>query len=159
MSSPLPLLVDVRRTAEAAARSDLERARAAHVAADAEEARLLGVLRAAKAALRKEERRPSSAPRTVAQAQTRERYRERLQAAVDQAALALGQHRAGAQEDALAAEDRARAAHETARVALAAAEQLAARADAAAAKLAERRAEAAATDRANAAYVRRRGRP
>jgi hypothetical protein len=159
MTSPLHSLLDLRRDAEQAARVTLEEAIAARVEEDEEQARLVGCWRVARAKLLREERCRSSTPKTVAQAQARERYRERLAAEATGAALSAEEHLEGELATARRAESEARLAYEAARVALEAAAKLQERADAEAAKRAERRVEEAAGDHANAAFVKSRNRP
>jgi flagellar biosynthesis chaperone FliJ len=159
MTSPLHSLLDLRFDAEQAARLNLEDAIAARVKEDEEQARLVESWRLARAKLLREESRGEHAPKSAAQAQTRERYRERLEEEATGAALSAEEHLEGALACARRAESEARAAYEAARVALEAAAKLQERADAEAAKLVERRDEEAAGDHATAAFVRNRNRP
>jgi len=159
MADPLKSLLDMWREAERAARIKLEEAVAARTKADEEETRLRQALRVAKVAWTLENRSPRAAPKNAAEAQARERYRERLAGEARRAAQELEAHAAGARADAVHAEEAARAAYEEASKQLEAALKLEERADAEAAKRAERRAEDAAADHANAAHVRRREEP
>jgi hypothetical protein len=159
MRSPLHSLLDLRRDAEQAARVTLEEAIAARVEEDEEQARLVGCWRVARAKLLREESRGEHAPKSAAEAQTRERYRERLVAEAKQANVCAEEHLEGELATARRAESEARLAYEAARVALEAAAKLQERADAEAAKRAERRVEEAAGDHANAAFVKSRNRP
>lgn len=153
MTSPLDVMIELRRKAERTARADLERATAARIAADEREACLVEVLRAAMTTLRRTETRRLSGPTSAAQAQTRERYRARLQAEAARATQAVEQHRRGDQAAARSAEDEARATYAAAHAALAAVQKLALRATVKLARRANRQAEDAASDRA--AHVQR----
>ena len=159
MTSPLHSLLDLRFDAEQAARLNLEDAIVARVKEDKEQACLVESWRLARAKLLREDRRRSPAPKTGAQALTRERYRERLEEEATRAYLGAEEHIEGALASARRAESEARAAYEAARVALEAAAKLQERADAEAAKLVERRDEEAVGDHAAAAFVKSRNRP
>jgi hypothetical protein len=153
MASPFTSLLDLRQKAEKQAAGILDRAVAARAAEEAEQNRLVTRWRQALTALDDEGERLAFPP-TGAQAMTRDRYRAGLRADVARAARGAEVHRLGALAAALRAEGDARASLEQAHAAAAAIARLLAREQAEAARQAEHRAEDAASDLANAAFLR-----
>jgi flagellar biosynthesis chaperone FliJ len=149
-------LLNLRRDAEDTARQTLARAVAAHVREEDEQARLLRACEAARAIFKSEEARLSAAPAPTngAEANSRERYRQRLRAEVTRLAGIAENHRNTVLAATSAGETEARQALEQAHREREAVEKLKQRADAEEKKLAERRAENAASDLAQAAFVR-----
>jgi flagellar biosynthesis chaperone FliJ len=150
-------LLNLRRDVEDTARQALDRAAAARVREEAEQARLLEAWEAARARLKKETARLSAepAPTNGAEANSRERYRQRLRAEVTRLAGIAEKHRNTVLAAAIAGETEARRAFEQAHRERETVEKLKQRADAEDKKIAERRAEDAASDLAQAAFVRR----
>jgi flagellar biosynthesis chaperone FliJ len=150
-------LLNLRRDAEDTARQTLDRAVAARVREEAEQARLLEAWEAARAIFKSEAARLSAepAPSNGAEANSREGYRLRLRAEVTRLAGIAENHRNTVLAAASAGETGARQAFEQAHREREAVEKLKQRSDAEDKKLAERRAEDAASDMAQAAFVRR----
>jgi len=105
MSSSLQTLLELRRDAERAARVHLERAIAARVKEEAAQGRLVEAWRAARAALLRSRGQPRPLRETLALAQARARYQERLASAVTRAAAQRDAQRASALARASRAED------------------------------------------------------
>ena len=153
----LQTLLDLRRNAESDARVALDRAIAARAKEEEEQARLVAMWRAACGALDEEVARRAAgpAPTRAAEARTRSLYRDRLHDEASARARCAENHRTSAFSAALAAEDEARACYEEAHKACQAVEKLKERAEAEEKRAAERKAESAAGDLAQAAYFKR----
>ncbi len=150
-------LLNFRRDAEDTAKQVLGRAVAARVREEDEQARLVQACQPARATCKSEEARLSAepAPTNGAEANSRERYRQRLRAEVTRLVGIAENHRNTALAAAIAVETEARQAFERAHREREAVEKLKQRADAEDKKLAERRAEDAASDLSQAAFMRR----
>jgi|GEM_PF-2924934 hypothetical protein len=157
MASNLAVLLSLRRSAEEEAQKALGQAVAACLRADEEQQRLDAAAEQARRALEEETKRCAAAPvpAVVADGLHRERYRQRLTAALARAAKRAAHHRQGPLDQAQAAEEAAAAHFRQTRQEHQALERLSASKEADQHKLAERRAEDAAGDRANASQRRR----
>jgi flagellar biosynthesis chaperone FliJ len=157
MAFQLQTLLDLRRNAESEARVAFDRAIAAHAKEKEEQARLVAIGRAACGALDEEVARRAAgpAPTTAAEARTRALFHDRLHEEASTRARCAENHRASALAAALAAEDEARTCYEEAHKACQAVEKLKDHAEAEEKKDAERKAEIAAGDLAQAAYFKR----
>lgn len=156
MAFQLQSLLDLRRNAESEARGAFDRAIAVRVREEEEQARLLARWKAACGAFDEELVKRAAAPATAAEARTRALYRERLHEKAAARARDAEDHRASPLATAQAAEEAARAAYEEAHQACQAVEKLKEHAEAEEQSIAERQAEDAAGDLAQAAYFKRR---
>jgi hypothetical protein len=157
MASNLAVLLNLRRDAEMEATRTLGQTIAARQRAEDEQQRLESAAEQARRALDLEskQRRAAPAPAVVADGLVRERYRQRLAAALARAAGRVAQHREGPLAQAQAAE--AAAAARVCQVAQErqAIEKLKARQEADQEKQAERRAEDAVSDWVHSSEGRR----
>ena len=157
MAFRLQSLLALRRNAESEAKGAFDRAIAARVMEVEEQSRLVAMWRAACDAHGEELARQAAAPAptTAAEARTRALYRERLQEDASARARSAENHRASALAAALADEDKARATYEETHKACQAVEKLKEHAEAEEQRIAERQAENAAGDLAQAVYFKR----
>jgi hypothetical protein len=148
MASNLAVLLNLRRAAEEEAQEARAVAVAARLRAEAEQQRLDSAAERARHALEQEtkQRASATAPAVVADGLLRERYRQRLSAALARAAGKAAQHRLGPLELARTAEHAAAARVRQAGQERQAVEKLRARQQADQHKQTERRAEDAVGD-------------
>jgi hypothetical protein len=160
MASNLAVLLNLRRAAEKEAQKAQAEAVAARLRAEEEQQRLDSAAEQARHALEHEtkQRAAATAPEVVADALLRERYRQRLGAALERAAGKAAQHRQGPLDQAKAAENTATARVRQARQERQAIEKLMARQEADQRKHAQRRAEDAAGDWVQSSQNRRKPR-
>jgi len=156
MASNLAALLNLRRSAEEEAQRALGEAAAARLKAEQEQQRLDCAAEQACHALEQETKRCTAAPAPtgVADGLRRERYRQRLAAAVARTAKRAAHHRQGLLDQAEAAENVAAARFRQAREQRLALEKLKARQEAEQHKQTERRAEDAAGDWVHASQGR-----
>jgi len=157
MNPGLQHLLDLRREAEKNAEEALAAVRAARLAKEEEQARLEARWEAACSSLAKEGRRQATrpSPMTAGQAAAGAAYLGRLRDRAADLGDVVETHRATVLASAKTAEDAAQAAHEEARHAREAVEKHMAREEGRQRQIAERQAEEAAGDLAQAAFVRR----
>ncbi len=160
MASNLAVLLNLRRSAEKEAEQALGEAMAARVRAEEEQQRLDSAAELARHALEQETKRQAAAtaPAVVADAILRERYRQRLGAALARAVGKAARHRQGPLALAQAAEAAATARVRQAKQERQAIEKLEARREADQLKQTERRAEDAVEDWVQAPQNRRKPR-
>jgi flagellar biosynthesis chaperone FliJ len=157
MAFPLASLLDVRRNAEEAAKRAFGQASMARAATEAEQARLERAITEARDHATAERRRLAALPlQRVGQGLDREHYRRRLSAGIALAEERAAQHRAGPLAEARATENATRDAYTLARQEREALEKVKARQEAEQRRVADRRAEDAAGDLAQAAQALRR---
>ena len=160
MASNLAVLLNLRRAAEEEAQKAQAEAVAARLRAEEEQQRLDSAAEQARHVLEQatKQRAAATAPAVVADALLRERYRQRLTAAVARAAKGAADHRQGPLELAQAAENAAAARVRLARQERQAIEKLRARQAADQHRKNERRAEDAVGDWVHASQNRRKPR-
>ncbi|HJX52982.1 MAG TPA: hypothetical protein VJ801_09485 [Polyangia bacterium] len=160
MPSNLAVLLDLRRGAEKEAQKALGEAAVARLRAEEEQDRLDSAAEQARRALERETKRCAAgpAPAVVSDGLHRERYRQRLTAALARTARTAAEHRQGPLDQAQAAENAAAARFRHAREERLAMEKLKARQEAEQHKQTERRAEDAAGDWVHASHERRKPR-
>ena len=160
MASNLALLLNLRRSAEEEAHKALGEAAAARLRVEEEQQRLDSAAEEARHALEQETKRwvAAPAPAFVGDGLQRERYRQRLTAALALTAKRAAQHRQGPLDQAWAAENVAAARFRRAQEERLALEKLKARQEADQHKQTERRAEDAVSDWVHASHERRKPR-
>ena len=154
MTSNLAVLLSLRRSAEEEALKTLGEAAATRLRVEAEQQRLDSAAEQAHRALREETKRRAAAPepKVVADGLHRERYRQRLSAALARAAKRGALHRQGPLAQARTAENAAAAHFRQTRQERMALEKLRARQEAEQHKQSERRAEDAVGDWVHASH-------
>jgi hypothetical protein len=157
MASNLAVLLSLRRSAEEEALKALGEAAAARLRAEEEQQRLDSAAQHARQALQQETRRRAAAPAPTVAADglQRERYRQRLTAALARAAKSAAHHRQGPLDQAQTAEGAAAARVRQTRQERLAIEKLSARQEADQHKQTERRAEEAVGDWVHSSHPRR----
>jgi len=160
MTSNLAVLLSLRRSAEEEAHKALSEAVAARLRVEEEQQRLDAAAERARHALEQETKRcvAAPAPAFVGDGLQRERYRQRLTAALALTAKRAARHRQGPLDQARAAENGAAAHFRQAREERLAIEKLKARQEADQHKQTERRAEDAVGDWVRASHERRKPR-
>jgi flagellar biosynthesis chaperone FliJ len=153
----LQSLISLRRNAEDAAGQALAQAIAVREREERQQERLAEAWRTARQGLDEEKQRQQAAPApaTAAIGQARALYRRRLEGEVTRAATIAAQHRDTVFAGAVRREETARQALAQARAEREAVEKLEAAKETEAQKIADRRAEDAASDLAQAARIRR----
>jgi hypothetical protein len=154
MASNLAALLSLRRSAEEEALKTLGQAAATRLRVEAEQQRLDSAAERALRALREEMKRRAAAPAPTVAADglQRERYRQRLSAALARAAKRAALHRQGPLDQAQTAENAAAAHFRQTRQERLAIEKLSARQEADRHKQTERRAEDAVGDWVHASH-------
>jgi hypothetical protein len=157
MASNLAALLSLRRSAEEEALKAMGEAVATRLRAEAEQQRLDSAAEQALRALREEMKRRTAAPepKIAADGIHRERYRQRLSAALARATKTAALHRQGPLDQAQTAENAAAAHFRQTRQERLAIEKLRARQEADQHKQAERRAEEAVGDWVHSSHPRR----
>jgi hypothetical protein len=157
MASNLAVLLSLRRSAEEEALKALGEAAATRLRAEEEQQRLDSAAQQTRHALQQETRRRAAAPAPTVAADglQRERYRQRLTAALARASKKADHHRQGPLDQARIAEDAAAARVRQTRQERLAIEKLSARQEADQHKQTERRAEEAVGDWVHSSHPRR----